>query len=276
MSARVPAETFPPGEFIRDELDARGWTQGDLADILGRPLRLVNELIAGKKQITPDTAQGLAEAFGTDAILWMNLDSQYRLARTSPRDDSVSRRSRLYTKFPVREMVRRHWIEASDSIEVIEERVRQFFELTSLDDDPAMEHAAKATQYIERTNLQFSWLLRAKHLADVLVVPAYSERKLRAVLDKLKEMLVAPESIRLIPRLLADAGVRLVIVEFLPGSKIDGAAFWIDDSPVIVMGIRFDRIDNFWFVLRHEIEHVLQGDGRGGGVRGGMLDVDLM
>jgi HTH-type transcriptional regulator / antitoxin HigA len=75
----MPAEVFPPGEFIRDELDARGWTQGDLAQIMGRPLRLVNELIAGKKQITPETARGLAKAFGDDdAMYWMNLDSAYR------------------------------------------------------------------------------------------------------------------------------------------------------------------------------------------------------
>ena len=79
----VPAEPFLPGEFIRDELEARGWTQGDLAQIMGRPLRLVNELIAGKKQITPATARGLAQAFGDDdALYWINLDSAYRLSLT--------------------------------------------------------------------------------------------------------------------------------------------------------------------------------------------------
>jgi HTH-type transcriptional regulator / antitoxin HigA len=85
MATRLPAEVFPPGEFVREELEARGWTQGDLAEILGRPLRLVNELIAGKKQITPETACGLAEAFGTDALYWMNLDSAYRLAKEGRR-----------------------------------------------------------------------------------------------------------------------------------------------------------------------------------------------
>ena len=44
---------FPPGEFIREELEARGWTPVDLAQIMNCPVRLVNELIAGKKRITP-------------------------------------------------------------------------------------------------------------------------------------------------------------------------------------------------------------------------------
>ena len=54
--------------------------------------------------------------------------------------------------------------------------------------------------------------------------------------------------------------MRFVVVEFLPGAKIDGATFWLNDAPVIALSIRFDRLDNFWFVLRHEIEHVLNRD----------------
>ena len=111
MPNRTPAEVFAPGEFIREELEARGWTQGDLAQIMGRPLRLVNELIAGKKQITPDTARGLAKAFGDDdALYWMNLDSAYRLSQTKPVDESVGRRAKLYSLFPVRELMKRNWI----------------------------------------------------------------------------------------------------------------------------------------------------------------------
>jgi HTH-type transcriptional regulator/antitoxin HigA len=273
MALRKPAEVFPPGEFISDELEARGWTQTDLAEILGRPVRLVNELVAGKKQITPETAQGLAEAFGTDAMLWMNLDSQYRLARMQPFDDTVRRRSTLYATFPVRELIKRHWIAASDKVDVLEERVRQFFELESLLDRPSISHAAKATQYFERTNLQWAWLFRAKLLAETLDTPSYTEKKLQDAVARMKGMLAAPEAVKLVPRTLREAGVKFVIVEFLPGSKIDGATFWLGNTPVIAMSIRFDRIDNFWFVLRHEIEHVLRGDGRD---NDGMLDIDLM
>lgn len=55
---------------------------------------------------------------------------------------------------------------------------------------------------------------------------------------------------------------------------MDGACFWLDDDkPVIGMTLRFDRIDNFWFVLRHEIEHVLQEDGKAD--KQAIVDTDL-
>jgi HTH-type transcriptional regulator / antitoxin HigA len=53
MNEIVPAQAFSPGEFLRDELEARDWTQAEFAEIIGRPVRLVNELIAGKRGITP-------------------------------------------------------------------------------------------------------------------------------------------------------------------------------------------------------------------------------
>jgi len=262
MSTRTPAEVFPPGEFIRDELDARGWTQGDLAQIMGRPLQLVNELVSGKKQITPETATGLAKAFGDDdALYWMNLDNVYRLSQAKPVDESVSRRSTLYSNFPVRELMKRKWIEPSGNLDVVEHRVCRFYNIANVNEKPQFAHAAKAVQYDERTPLQWAWLYRAAQLARAVQVATYSEQKLRAAIGKLRELLVAPEEIRQVPTILANAGVRFVIVEFLPGAKIDGAAFWIDEMPVIAMSLRFDRVNNFWFVLRHEIEHTLNKEG---------------
>lgn len=263
MPYRVPAEVFPPGEFIRDELEARGWTQGDLAQIMDRPLQVVNELIAGKKQITPETARGLSRAFGDgDPLYWMQLDAAYRLAQLEPdKDKSVDRRAKLYSLFPVRELMKRRWIEPSKNLDVIEHRVCRFFRIKNLDERPVFAHAAKALQYDERTALQWAWLYRAKELAEGTHSSPYSERKLREALAKIRMLLIAPEEIRQVPRILAEAGVRFVVVEFLPGAKIDGATFWLNDVPVIALSIRFDRVNNFWFVLRHEIEHVLNRDG---------------
>jgi HTH-type transcriptional regulator/antitoxin HigA len=79
MITRKPAEVFPPGDFIREELDARGWTQGDLAKIMGRPEPAINQMINNKRGITAESALELAAAFGTSPEFWMNLDAAYRL-----------------------------------------------------------------------------------------------------------------------------------------------------------------------------------------------------
>ena len=96
MSARASAETFPPGEFIREELEARGWTPGHLAQIMNCPVRLVNELVRQKAEITPETARALATAFGDDdPLYWINLDSAHRLEQAGTIDKSVTRRAKL-------------------------------------------------------------------------------------------------------------------------------------------------------------------------------------
>jgi HTH-type transcriptional regulator/antitoxin HigA len=68
-----------PGELIREELETRAWTQGELAAKLGRPYQAVNAIVNGHKAITADTAIELGEAFGTSAVYWLNLQSAYQL-----------------------------------------------------------------------------------------------------------------------------------------------------------------------------------------------------
>lgn len=264
MNARVPAEVFPPGEFLKEELEAREWSQQELADILDRPPRLISELIAGKRAITPETAKGLADAFGTSPDYWMNLESQYQLSKVTNPNNNVARKARLYSMFPVREMLRRGWVRPSENVEVLEQRFGEFFCIPSLDASPQLSHNAKKTNALDAaTPVQLAWLFRVRAMANAQVVPAYSKSKLLASVEKLRALTLAPEEVRHAPRLLAEAGVRLVFVEALSGSKMDGACFWLDETrPVIGMTLRFDRIDNFWFVLRHEIEHVLNEDGR--------------
>jgi HTH-type transcriptional regulator/antitoxin HigA len=91
-------------------------------------------------------------------------------------------------------------------------------------------------------------------------VADYSRQKLEEALPKLKLLAHVPQEIRHVPKVLSDAGVRFVVVQPLQGSKIDGACFPVNDNPAIALTLRFDRIDNFWFVLMHEIGHLLNGD----------------
>lgn len=260
-----PAEAFPPGEFLREELEARGWTQAAFADILGRPARLVSDIIQAKRAITPETARRLGAALDMDPQYWLNLESSYQLWRSKGGDeDSVSRRARLYGLAPIKEMLRRGWIEPSDSIDVLERRVLDFFEAESLEEieQRQIPHTTrKSTSYSAETLAQRAWLQRARRLTRAVPAAPYSPEKLYEALARLKLFLHVPQEIRHVPRVLSDAGIRIVIIEALPGTKIDGACFWLDDQPVIALSLRFDRIDWFWFTLMHELGHVSRRDG---------------
>lgn len=268
METRTPAEVFPPGELIREEIEARGWSQVELAEILGRPPRLVSEIISGKRAVTPETAKGLGAAFGTGATFWLNMEGAYQLSRTMHDDAVVERRARLYEKVPVKEMIKRGWITNSDNVAVLEAQVVQFFGLREIGDPIELPHAARrGPNYPEINAAQYAWLFRVGQIAAGMQVKRYKEAALRGALRKLSALLADPAEARHVPAILAECGVRFVLVEKLPQAAIDGVCCWLDDdSPVIGMSFRLDRIDNFWFVLRHEIEHVLLQHGRDGGV----------
>jgi len=261
---------FPPGEYIRDELEARGWTQEDLAAILGRPLSAVNQIIKGNKAITPQTAHELAAAFGTSAELWLNLENAYRLGLSRKETAGVSKRARLYELAPLKEMIRRGWIPAHEDPDELEQAVLAFFEIRSTDEKPRMNHAArKSSSYAGTTPRQLAWYFQAKHLAVTQKVRRFDEARARQRLPQVRGLAETVENLAKLPELLAEMGIRFVLVEQLPGSRIDGATLWIDDaSPVIALSLRFDRIDGFWHTLAHELMHVLH--------RQTAIDIDLI
>jgi HTH-type transcriptional regulator/antitoxin HigA len=251
-----------PGQFLREELEARGWSQRDLAYILGTPEQAVNMILTGKRGISPDMAKALGTAFDVNPDLFANLQRAYDMDRARAPDPGVARRARLQSAYPVREMIKRGWLEDTDAVS-LEAQVARFFGVANANEIPHLDHAAKKTRYDEVPAAQLAWLFRVRQIANSIAVPKYSENALREALVKLRALVVAPEEARHVPRILAECGVRFIIVESLPSAKIDGVCFWLDkQSPVIGMSLLRDRIDNFWFVLRHEIEHILQKHGQ--------------
>ena len=272
MNARIPAEIFPPGEFLRDELEARGWTQVEFAEIIGKDTRLISEVIGGKRSVTPETAIALGEALGTGPEFWMNLESQYQLSKVRPAQDSIARKARLHGKFPVREMVKRGWVEANKNIDILELQVFNFFGISSIDQSPSFLHVAKKTSYIDAPMQQIAWLCRARNVALSAPSDKFSELKLQQAILELKNELEFVDGARNAASILAKAGIKFVIVESLPGCKIDGACFWLDkNSPVVALSLRFDRVDNFWHSLFHELDHVKHKEGMAQPI----IDVDI-
>ncbi len=254
--------TKSPGDFLREELEARRWTQADLAKILDRPLPTINRILQGKHAVLPEMAIALGQAFGNEPQIWMQREYEYRLSLASLDTGDVRKRARLYELAPIKDMQRRGWIHKTDKIDGLETELKAFFGVESLDRDPTISASARKTDASNPFNAaQRAWAFRAKQLSQTLRVNEYSDAKLGVAIKKLRRLLGWPEQSRKVASILAECGIRFVVVEPLPHTRIDGVAFWLDsNSPVIAMSMRFDRIDNFWHVLGHEMSHIRHRD----------------
>lgn len=265
MNDQIKRYCKPPGFYIKEELEARGWSQTDLAYIIDMKPTQLNNILTGKNGLTTKTAILLSDAFEMPAEFFTNLQNQFELSNAQPADPSIQNRAKWQSQFPLREMISRKWIEELDS-SLLDTQMLRFFEARKINEIPfmggtAVSHSAKKTSYSSCTPEQIAWLYRVRQIAQTIEAPLYNKEKLLIAIEELKALRSDPDDAPNAFEILRKTGVRLIIVEHLQKSKIDGVCTWIEDQPIVALSNRFDRLDNFWFVLRHELEHVIQEDG---------------
>ncbi len=264
----APAEVFPPGEYLRDELGERDWTVTEFAEIIGRPVQVVSEILNGKKEITTETAIAFADALGTTAALWLNLQTNYRLAtqraeaQLSGAVSPVARRARLRDLLPVAEARRRGWIPDTDDLDVLDRHVLALLEIQSFDERPRFALAARRANSKEPITLeQIAWLAHVRAIAGERDLPPLDLGRLAQVAAELpRTLLDGPGRLADVPGLLRSSGVALVFSEGLRGGKLDGAVTMLPDgTPVVGLTARGDRFDGLVFTLLHECAHLVLG-----------------
>ncbi|NLI84498.1 MAG: HigA family addiction module antidote protein [Propionibacterium sp.] len=265
MSTPMAAEVFPAGEYLADELDARGWTQADFAEVLGRPAQFVSEIISGKKEITRESAAQIAAALGTSAEFWLNLQDSYLLwkqaqdSHTRENLDAVKTRARLRELAPVPLLVKRGFITATDP-EGQSREVLRLFGMQSFDEELTIRFAARRSNPDEAVNvLQRAWVACVKASAQALEVSPYTRDGLEKLAEQLSGRARKPEEFSAFQALFAEVGVKLIYVQAFPGGKLDGCALMVAGTPVIGVSGRWKRLDKVLFTILHEVAHVLLG-----------------
>ena len=258
----APARVPTPGRILSRELEARGWTQKDLADITGRPPQTINEIIQAKKQITPETALDFAGAFGTSAEFWTNLETNYRLhlARKENQSQEITRKSQIYNLAPIAELTKRGWIHLSDSLEELERQVCDFYGISSIDETPKLTLNFRCSQERNPEAIaQLAWAKQVENIARQQKVGKFDLAQLKAAIPTILTFAEKVEDVKQIPELLLSLGVHFVVVPHLSKTYLDGAAFYLAEHPVVALTLRYDRIDAFWFTLMHELGHIVAG-----------------
>lgn len=104
-----------------------------------------------------------------------------------------------------------------------------------------------------------SWKAQVTRQAEAIILdhrPRFSLLKMPWLLELVRLSQFADGPVRA-RQLLLEHGIVLVVEPQISGMSVDGAAFLVDDVPVIGMTLLRDTIDNFWFTLLHEVAHVL-------------------
>lgn len=258
----TPAEVFPPGEFLRDELAERGWSEAEFADILGRPAQAISEILNGKKEITAETAVTIGAALDTSPELWLNLQSAYRLHTvrgTHPAVTDVERRAALRELVPVRELQKRGWLPETKDVGALEAAVCELLGIDAPSERPSFQAAARRMNAgAILTPEQAAWIARVRYLGAERTAVPFDRAALRALGGQIVGRLRTPTDLAGLYDWLAGVGVALVIELPLKSSKIDGVVIVASDgSPIIGLSTRGDRMDSVVFTLLHEIAHLV-------------------
>ena len=258
---RLPDARPPhPGRMLRQLLDEKAWTIEDLAAITGYSRTAISAVSAERGGVSADMAVALGAAFGNGAADWLRWDAEYQLSLVETDPASVERRAKLHDIAPIRDMRKRGWIRETKNDRELEDELARFYGSPLLDATPFSLATFRAESLRDLNPAEKAWCFQARRLANTIPVAVFDRGRLDAAERKLRQLAAFSQEAKRLPQALAHFGIRLVIVEPLPGSRIDGAAFWIGESPAIAVSARWDRVDAFWFTLVHEFMHIKNDD----------------
>lgn len=243
-----------PVTAIEFRMEQAGLRPRDLIPFIGSRAK-VSEVLTGKRPITMPMARALHEHLGIPA------DVLLREPRDSLRDPLAEVDWR---RFPLNVLARRRWIpDVPDRLARAEELVRGL--ITRAGGQPAAFAALYRKNDHLRANAKtdhyaltaWCWRVLATARADLPKVPYQCGTVTLEFLKQVARLSWSAAGPKLAQEFLENHGIPLVIESHLPKTYLDGAALQLDDGrPVIGLTLRYDRIDNFWFCLLHELAHV--------------------
>ena len=247
----------PPDQIaaIEFRMEQQALSPRDLIPFIGSRSK-VSEVLSGKRAISMSMARALHKHLGISAEVL--LQEPGATFEESPEIREAAR-------FPLAAIVKRDWIkwESKPYKDYAQDIVRK---LRNRAGGPELgmnalyrrnEHR-RVNAKTDRYALQ-AWCWRVLALANENPMPTpYREQSVdRKFLREVATLSSSENGPRLAKELLAEKGIALVIERHLPKTHLDGATLWlVNGHPVIGMTLRYDRLDNFWFTLLHELAHV--------------------
>lgn len=241
--ARVfPTQVPDAVDAIKFRMEQQDLAPRDLIPYIGSRSK-VSEVLSRKRSLTLPMVRALHERLHIPAKALIH---QAELLEPEEPD---------WTRFPLTQMSARGWIKGTLR------SLREFFaQLPSgLEADVLCRQSLhiRSARKMDAYALK-AWIARIIIESKKLKIPPFKRSSVTAdFMTKIAQLSLRPEGPRAARDSLFEHGIPLMIEPHLPHTYLDGAAILlIKDRPVIGMTLRYDRLDNFWFTLLHELAHV--------------------
>lgn len=253
---RYPTAMPSPIDAIEFEMDQRGLIRTDLVPFIGSRAK-VSDVLSGKRDITREMARKLHKHLKIPAeVLLQQPGAEFDpiFAKMDPR------------KFPLKEMAKLGWIPTVPNLRDMAEEVMS----------PLLERAGGRGATIAPALYRKNDNRRINANANPYALMAWRWQTLATATENLPSAdynadAMTPDFLRDVARLsarelgpllakniLAENGIALTVTPHLSETHLDGAVLTLPDGrPVIGLTLRYDRIDNFWFCLMHELAHIV-------------------
>lgn len=249
-----------PGILIRARI-AKGLSQRQLAKVLG-----VKEQQIQRYESERYSSASLRKLVQVSNALEINISEVAEFKTSSAKRDDISSMDIQWDMFPVKEMYRRNWFKdfsgsLSTAMANAEELVKKFV----INAIPKPTNAFSRMRVRANSHLNnyalLAWQCRVITLAQMMPLEGTYTASL---IDKdwllgLAQVSSLKEGPRRAKEYLERSGIHLVVEPHLSHTYLDGAAILLPDGrPIVALTLRYDRLDNFWFVLFHELIHVMK------------------
>lgn len=241
---------------------ARGLSQRELANLVGLKEQQIQRYESEKySSASLNRLREIAKALNLSITEIVELNAEKLKAENLSSDSEELE----WQKFPIKEMYKREWFEnfsgsLNAALQDGESLVKQF--ITRVRNRPVLalhRKRVRAESIIDEYKL-LAWECRVLSLADKAKINyKYDHGSIdHKWLTELIQKSRLTDGPRMAQDQLREAGIAMIIEPHMPNTHLDGAVFFHRDTPVIGLTIRYDRLDNFWFVLIHEIIHVIK------------------
>lgn len=252
---KFPIEAPDPISAILFRMQEQGLRQADLIPYFGTRSR-VSEVLSRKRPLTVNMIRALSSGLGISTETLVGIEPAEVIQNEKVEVD--------WSNFPIKEMVARGWLQklTNKTVESTEDLVKSFIANVGMQLGSASfrrtfggDAYSPATQYA-----LYAWLARViqKARERKSSLGSFDRSKLsQTFLRELSQLSWFAHGPILAVEFLEKHGIAVVIEPHLKGTLLDGAALQDSDGmPIIGLTLRFDRLDNFWFTLLHEVSHL--------------------